>query len=153
MICNAKNIAIAIINKCKEKDIVDINITKLHKLLYIVYGTYLYVYNRRLFDELPAHFQYGPIFKSLQQEYKQGLFRLEVRESEVSDDGNLDIVIDKVLNTFGKFSANKLSSWSHRAGSAWARTDEESDFWGDDIKEEYIKDEFSHLVNITSDKA
>lgn len=151
---NALKIADAIIEKCRQKEINDINITKLHKLLYIVYGTYLYVHNRKLFDELPAYFQYGPIFKSLQKAYKKDELALKGErnvELDVLDNNDLNEVIDKVLDTFGKYSAQQLSNWSHRDGSAWSKVDKISDFWGVDINPDFIKAEFSKLVRLTPD--
>lgn len=153
MSCNALKIANAIIEKCREKRINDINITKLHKLLYIIYGTYLYVYDKQLFDELPAYFQYGPIFKSLQKAYKKGEFVLQ-GDKDIDEDvlnAEIDEVIDKVLDTFGKYSAQQLSNWSHRDGSAWSKVDKMSDFWGVDIDEDLIRGEFAKIVTLTPD--
>lgn len=151
---NAIKIANAIIDKCRQKGINDINITKLHKLLYIIYGTYLYVHDSKLFDELPAYFQYGPIFKSLQKAYKKEEFELQGYK-DVDDDvltnPKLNEVIDKVLDTFGKYSAQQLSNWSHRDGSAWSKVDKMSDFWGVDIDDELIKGEFAKIVTLTPD--
>ena len=151
---NALKIANAIIEKCYKKEINDISITKLHKLLYIVYGAYFYVNDNKLFDELPAYFQYGPIFKSLQIPYKNHEFVLqghrEIR-AEVVNDNDLNIMIDNVLDTFGKYSAQQLSNWSHRDGSAWSKVDKMSDFWGVDIDEDLIKGEFAKIVTLTPD--
>lgn len=152
MNCNALTIANAIIEKCRQKGINDINITKLHKLLYIVYGTYLYVQNSKLFDELPAYFQYGPIFKSLQKAYKKEELALKGErniDTEVLNNDNLNEVIDKVIDTFGKYSAQQLSNWSHRDGSAWSKVDKMSDFWGVDIDEDLIKGEFAKIVTLS----
>ncbi len=154
MSCNALKIANAIIEKCREKRINDINITKLHKLLYIIYGTYLYVYDKQLFDELPAYFQYGPIFKSLQKAYKKDELVLKGErkiDADILNNNNLYEVIDKVLDAFGKYSAQQLSNWSHRDGSAWSKVDKTADFWGADINPDFIKGEFSKLVKLTPD--
>ena len=144
---NALKIANAIIEKCYKKEINDISITKLHKLLYIVYGAYFYFNDNKLFDELPAYFQYGPIFKKhefvLQGQREIG--------AEVVNDNDLNIMIDKVLDTFGKYSAQQLSNWSHRDGSAWSKVDKMSDFWGVDIDEDLIKGEFAKIVTLTPD--
>lgn len=151
---NAIKIANTIIEKCRQKGINDINITKLHKLLYIVYGTYLYVHKSKLFDELPAYFQYGPIFKSLQKAYKKNEFVLQGnRDNDENTLKNDDVneVIDKVLDTFGKYSAQQLSNWSHRDGSAWSKVDKMSDFWGVDIDEDLIRGEFAKIVILTPD--
>lgn len=154
MVYEAKDIAYAILNKCVDKNITDISITKLHKLLYIVYGTYLYVHKKQLFGELPAYFQYGPIFKSLQKAYKKEEFELKggkhIGVGEL-DDKNLNVVIDKVLDYFGKYSAQQLSNWSHRDGSAWAKVDKISDRWGVYIDSNLIKEEFSKLVTLSND--
>lgn len=149
---NAIKIANAIIEKCRQKGINDINITKLHKLLYIIYGTYLYVHDSKLFDELPAYFQYGPIFKSLQKAYKKKEFEL-LGHKDINDDvlinPKLNEVIDKVLDTFGKYSGQQLSNWSHRDGSAWSKVDKMSDFWGVEIDDDLIKGEFAKIITLS----
>lgn len=149
---NALKIANAIIEKCRQKGINDINITKLHKLLYIVYGTYLYVHNSKLFDELPAYFPYGPIFKSLQKAYKKNELALKGErniDTDILNNDDLNEVIDKVLDTFGKYSAQKLSNWSHRDGSAWSKVDKISDFWGVEIDDDLIRGEFAKIVTLS----
>lgn len=40
----------------------EINMTKLQKLLYIAYGTYLAIKNQRLTNEHPQAWPYGPVF-------------------------------------------------------------------------------------------
>lgn len=143
---DALYVAKIIINKCYE-DKIDLTITKLHKLLYVIYGAYLVIKEEKLFEELPACFRYGPIFKSVQKEYKNNSLQLNKKydintiRSEI-----LDIIISKILSTFGKSSGTALSKWSHREGSAWSEAYKDDKYWGNDIKEEYIRKEFNTIL-------
>lgn len=142
-----------IIKKCNDKNI-PMSITKLHKLLYIVYGTYLIVKKKPLFnndvDNCPSCFEHGPLFKSVQREYKNGNIDFEDKKFEDSSiDSNILNIIDIVIKEFGAYSARALSNWSHRKGSAWDRAEkEDEDRWGNIIKDEYIKDEFKNIVKL-----
>lgn len=135
-----------IINECLDKNI-GLSITKLHKLLYIIYGVYLVIENKRLFEELPCCFRYGPLFKSVQKEYKNNDLRLTGRyDINANTDEALNIIVSKVISSFGKSSGTVLSKWSHRDSSAWSEAYKDNKYWGNDIKEEYIKKEFNAIL-------
>ena len=146
-----------IIKKCNDKNI-PMSITKLHKLLYIIYGTYLIVENKPLFnndvDNCPSCFEHGPLFKSVQREYKNG--NIDFKDQKIEDGSiNKDIlcIIDIVIKEFGAYSATALSNWSHRKGSAWDRAEkEDKNKWGNIIKDEYIKDEFKNIVKLDTNE-
>ncbi|TXJ39330.1 Panacea domain-containing protein [Brachyspira aalborgi] len=144
---DALYVAKIIINKCYE-DKIDLTITKLHKLLYVIYGAYLVIKEKKLFEELPACFRYGPIFKSVQKEYKSDNLKLDKKYNidTITCDNILDIIISKILDTFGKSSGTALSKWSHREGSAWNEAYKDDKYWGNDIKEEYIRKEFNTIL-------
>lgn len=141
---NTLMIAKALIHACKEKNIKNINITKLHKLLYIVYGTYLYVYDKPLFDEQPVIFPYGPIFRSLHESYKLNAFLLF--DNTFLEDEQVNNIFDIVLKVFGKYSAEQLAEWTKREGSAWYKVNKISAYWNVEIDNDLIKGEFSHLI-------
>lgn len=146
----AIDVAKAIINECSTMGI-PVTITKLHKLLYIVYGVYLIAKEKPLFNEeedKPACYQYGPIFRSIQREYKRKNLDFNNSYNQDVDDFISDI-IKIVLDNFGSYSAKALSNWSHREGSAWAKAEKEDKrYWGNLIKDEYIRDEFKDMVKI-----
>ena len=124
-----------------------LNITKLHKLLYIVYGASISKNENLLFTETPVCLPYGPVFKTLNAIYKNGTINLETTDSKDNiGDSLLVNAIDSVLNTFGKYSATALSNWSHREDGAWIKAREETERWGNSISVKYIQDEFNNLI-------
>lgn len=146
---DALYVAKIIINKYyeDEENKIDLTITKLHKLLYVIYGAYLVIKDEKLFEELPACFRYGPIFKSVQKEYKSNNLQLNKKyDINMTHNEILNIIISKILSTFGKYSGTALSKWSHREGSAWREAYKDNEYWGNDIKEEYIIKEFNTML-------
>lgn len=113
-----------------------------------MYGTYLYIYNKKIFFELPACYQYGPVFKSLQFNYKNnsGILQNSTDNIKYDIDKNIIDVINKVIRTFGKYSSVSLSNWTKRSSGAWSKTNNKTKYWGEDIKEELIKQEFSNII-------
>lgn len=143
---SAIDIAKAIITEIKNQDSY-INITKLQKLLYIVYGVYLVEENQELFNEEPLCLPFGPVFDSVLQSYKQNELELQdVSNSSCNIDENIQNTIERVVRGFGTYDARTLSEWSHRKGSAWYYANNESNIWGNQIKKEYIKAEFIPIV-------
>lgn len=150
---DALYVAKIIINKCSDKENFNLSITKLHKLLYIVYGTYLVLKGKTLFDnedDKPACFEHGPLFKSVQREYKKGLLNLKNKYNDIEDNDVEDIlinIINQAIDRFGSYSAIDLSNWTHRDGSAWSKAEKEDSYnWGNIIKDNYIKQEFKTIV-------
>lgn len=130
-----------------------INITKVLKLLYIVYGVYLAVKEERLTDEHPQAWPYGPVFPSARLELKK--VRIEdirmsdskINLNDIANDSEINQYINLVLNTFGKYFAGQLTRWSHRSGSPWDETVNLPGFqWGDCIPDSYIKKYFDSIL-------
>ena len=149
---DALYLAKIIINKCSDKENSNLSITKLHKLFYIVYGTYLVLKGKPLFDneeDKPACFEHWPIFKSVQREYKKGLLRLKEKYNDI-EYGNEDTlinIINQAIDKFGGYSVIDLSNWTHGDGSAWSKAEKEDNYnWGNIIKDNYIKKEFKTIV-------
>lgn len=137
-------VANAIRSLAKEES-VDLNMTKIHKLLYVSYGLFLAKYSKRLTKEFPHIWPFGPVFPrvhsnvSLDDEIKP--INKDVFSEDVLD------IIRLVLRTFGKYSASKLSAWSHLPDSPWDKTVKESDGkWNIPMKDSYIKEYFSVFV-------
>lgn len=104
----------------------DINQTKLQKLLYILYGAYLTIQDQPLLNEQPKAWPYGPVFPRVQKKFAKNMdfssVNVDAPEyNDIREDTFLNSLIDDVLNTFGNWSAQALSEWSHASGSPWAK--------------------------------
>jgi uncharacterized phage-associated protein len=131
----------------------DVNMTKIQKLTYIVYGTYLAVNGKRLVDEHPGAWPFGPVFPKTRKKLSNvdlNSIRFSDRElEEIKKDKSVESVMDAVFKTFGHRSANVLSAWSHKEGSPWERTRSSDGFrWDDTIEDEYIKSYFEKILKI-----
>ncbi|MDR2969384.1 MAG: SocA family protein [Tannerellaceae bacterium] len=128
-----------------------INITKIQKLLYIAYGTFLSVNNERLTDEHPQAWPYGPVFPTTRSK----LLHIDIQSINIKDpdilflesDSELKGLIEFVFRFFRWKNAADLTEWSHKDGSAWHRTTNMRNFdWGCIIPDEYIKEYFDSII-------
>lgn len=128
-----------------------INMTKLQKLLYIAYGTYLAIIGKRLTDEHPQAWPYGPVFpitrsRLLKRDLSHIDFSLPLL-NEIKNDEEMKSLMNLVLNGFGDKNATTLTVWSHQSGSPWDRIASQEGFtWGAIIPDEYIKEYFSTII-------
>jgi uncharacterized phage-associated protein len=129
----------------------DVNITKIQKLTYIAYGTYLSVTGSRLIDEHPQAWPYGPVFPTTRNK----LLKIDLNSIKLSDldlqeiagDTMVASLITLVYKSFGKWPAFALSEWSHKEGSPWEKTVSSPGFkWGNRIDDEYIKSYFGKII-------
>lgn len=128
-----------------------INITKVQKLLYIAYGVYLAVRGKRLTNEHPQAWPYGPVFPTTRNKLnKIDLNLIDNTNADISrlyEDESLMKLIELVFRSFGKNNAGSLSEWSHKEGSPWEKTTKIKGFkWGDVIPDSYIKEYFDKIV-------
>ena len=110
---------------------------KLQKLVYIAHGWSLGLTNQPLVeDELPEAWQYGPVFASLYQEFKDfgkapitrpastfdftssGGFQL-VELAVPVEDINTWNLLRRIWDVYGKFGGVGLSDLTHRDGTPW----------------------------------
>lgn len=134
------------------------NITKVQKLLYVVYGVYLRVYGERLVNEHPQAWPYGPVFpetrlalrgKKLSPATNQDLELNEAELGKMENDTRLKRVIEFVFKNFGSWNAGQLTEWSHGDGSPWKETVNGDDFdWGNVIPDRFILDYFNKIINV-----
>jgi len=130
---------------------VDMNITKIQKLAYIMYGTYLAATGERLIDEHPQAWPYGPVFPHTRENLlKCSLYEISMSDEdlkEISNDKAVSLLMDKVFTAFGSWSASQLSGWSHKEGSPWEAIVSTPGFkWSDRIDDDSIKAYFKRLV-------
>lgn len=145
---NIIDIARLLINICIDKNIT-LTITKLNKYLYIIYGSYLHTYKRQVSTEPPSCFQTGPIFKTIQRDYKKGILDFDKKYDLINlieKDECLKDIIDKVLSYFSKYTAEELTDWTMREGFAWQKASDTSDYWGNEIPDSYIEKDFKKFI-------
>lgn len=126
---------------------IGINMTKLQKLLYISYGVYLAVKGKRLTNEHPQAWPYGPVFPTT----RSRLLRSNLEDIKRYDDKSIteDVksCVELVFDSFGTYNASFLSAWSHKPNSPWDKTTNQRGFkWGDVIPDEYILPYFKKLL-------
>ncbi len=116
-------VASYIIKQCNERDIF-LNVTKLQKLMYCCYGTVLAKYGERLTNEYPEAWPYGPVFPTVLRSI-QFFGLLPFSNKPTPDIANIPAeiiqLINQTLESFGDFTANQLSQWSHKKDSPWYR--------------------------------
>lgn len=125
-----------------------INMTKLQKLLYITYGVYLAVTGKRLTNEHPQAWPYGPVFPATRNKLlKKDLESIQFdTENTLADD--IKSCVKLVFNTYGGYNASYLSAWSHKPNTPWDLTVKGLGFiWGDRIPDEYIMNYFQTLIS------
>lgn len=127
-----------------------INMTKLQKLLYIMYGTFLSVRSFRFVDEHPQAWPNGPVFarvrkKMLKREFPE-ITMADVDES-LKGDAELEALTNLVFKHFGTWNGDSLAEWSFKPGTAWERTVNMPGFdWGRLMPDYYIKEYFDSII-------
>ena len=109
-----------------------VNLTKLQKLMYCVYGAVLVYSDTRICKEHPKRYPHGHVFPKLYNFAKKHHFdfintllnRKENVESNLTDPQIK--VINAVIGFFGKYNAGELVAWSQHPNGAWFKTFSES---------------------------
>ena len=109
------------LNKTAKDKMYQINVTKIHKLLYICYGVYIAVAGNQLLNEKPKAWDYGPAFPRVHKTQKSNNDSLDdlLHEIVLNDFLRYDNVINPVLDVFGSWSATELVNWTHKKNGAW----------------------------------
>lgn len=120
--CFDSNDVMAYILGLCEKNGIPWNVTKAQKLLYCCYGIILAAFDERITEEAPQAWQYGPVFPRTFNGIRKGRIVAGVDHGFAEQCNPLWLpLIEQTIIAFGKFSASKLSTWSHRDGSPWDR--------------------------------
>jgi uncharacterized phage-associated protein len=122
-----------------------LNVTKVQKLLYIAYGAILAEHGYSFMDEKAHAWPYGPVFpKTRKPEFFEKIHTEDDAEFEgIRQDAVVKATFLKVIERYAKFTAQKLSEWSHDDGGPWHQTTQLSGFkWNDVIPDELIKNYF-----------
>lgn len=125
----------------------DLNQTKLHKIMYIIYGYFL-CKNIEITQETPQAWPFGPVFPRARKHIDFGKeYNFESNEFDsIKNEAELASEIEKIVRRFGHISAQKLVDWTHQTDSPWTKTINKKDFkWSNQIDKELIKEYFENL--------
>jgi len=121
----ALDVAAYMIQLANEIDENDLTNLKLQKLLYFAQGRYLAKTGTPLFDEEIEAWQYGPVVRSVYNEYKScgafpiTLFDLGSDYQELPED--IKTFVKAIWDEYGRFSAGYLVNLTHEQGTPWSR--------------------------------
>lgn len=133
---SALNVSNNILNRAFACD-VDVTPMKLQKLLYFVYKRYLQTTGKRLFNEDFEVWKYGPVVRSVYDEFRS-YHSNAIRTYYTEGDGTVLIgnesenqtfreALDYVWDNYGNFDGLFLSKLTHRHGTAWSKAVERND--------------------------
>lgn len=117
-----------IIQQSQKRNITDMSIVKLQKLLYALDGFLLAKENLNIIDENCRAWKYGPVYPNVfrkidESDIDKNYEKLDI--SEIENHKNFKEVknnVQDVLNNLGDYPATTLSAWSHLKGSPWSQT-------------------------------
>ncbi len=143
---DSRDAAAYIAQQCSAAGI-SYNNTKIQKLLYCVYGVLLAWKKKRICDEYPRLWPYGPVFPKVFRYIDSGcdITAFSTNFAELASDEEKQAV-RCVLQKFGKFSAVALSDWSHNPVSPWSRAKNQGAGWNSFLPDEYIADYFKEYI-------
>lgn len=132
---------------------VALNKTQMQKILYLIYGIYLSTTQDKLFvDDTPKAWPFGPVFPRVNKYYTPGVIpsKESLSLSKIEDNTVAFDIIKYVVEKFYKFSAIRLSEWSHSENGPWYKTvygegksSSNSEVkWNVEISDELIKNYF-----------
>ena len=129
---------------------IDLNVTKVQKLLFLVYSYFLTNKGIVIIAEEPQAWPFGPVFPKARE---KGVFEKawsidDKAFDTIRRDKDLTEALEYTISQMKDFSATQLSEWSCDAGSPWDRTTRQKGFeWSDRIPNEYIIDYFKPMIN------
>ena len=129
----------------------NVNITKLNKLFYALYGVYLVVVGVRLVDERPHAWPFGPVFPRVRRDFLrhkgyEGLGLDDPIFADLKADEDLTSCLQVVMSYFGSYNATTLVEWTHQKDSAWTKATHRLGFtWNDTISDEDVRSYFEGI--------
>ena len=130
---------------------IEMNETKLHKLMYICDGILLSS-NVNIINENVRAWDYGPVYTKVYKWYqKHGKedVTLWTISKEIENNDSVKNVVFQALKKFGNWSAVQLSEWTHKEGSPWSLTMKENNQkLNSVISKEYMKLYFAGLIGV-----
>ena len=133
---------------------------RLNKLVYITYGAYYAYYNEELFQDRIEAWKFGPVIPIIYHDFKhygnnkidKASYIMWDNEEDLviiprvdKDDEKTKLILDSVIDIYGKMPANELVKRTHKVGTPWKDT-YVSDQLGLEIDKELIKNYYLKLI-------
>jgi len=127
-----------------------INLTKMLKLTYFLYGVYLAYTRERLTDEHPVAWTYGPVFERARKYFMyRDLLDVSINDvnKDLLKDNDVKVLLGFTFKVCGSHSASDLVAWTHKPNSPWSITIKEcKGREGGIIRDEVIYDYFNGVM-------
>lgn len=146
---SALNVANSVLKRGFSENI-DITPMKLQKLVYLVYKKYYQDTSRILFQDRFEVWKYGPVVRSIYDEFKEyggNAIKQYYREKDGSvlvvdekNASNFRECINAIWNKYKLYDGIPLSAMTHKEGSAWYKAAKKRDAYLslEDIKTEEV---------------
>lgn len=111
----------------------EITLLKLMKIVYIAHGFHLGGYKLPLFDEPVLAWQYGPVIRSIYDEFKHlGRSPITYRpnghsEEPLKRDDDVEPMLEFVDRSYSHLTAGQLVTLTHEGHTPWEKTFKPSD--------------------------
>ena len=165
MTYTSRHIANYMLERAEEEDRA-LTHMKLQKLVYMAYGWALAVLDQKLFNEPVEAWDHGPVVPSLYHEFKKfrqspitgKAMEFDLEELAASypqvdkNDERLNLVLDRVWETYKPYSAMSLRNMTHKPGTPWSETFEPG-VRGKAIPDNLIKPHFESKIRQYLDDA
>ena len=145
------DVAAYVTKQCAQKNFF-VNLTKIQKLVFFVYGSVLATSGERICDEHPKAWPHGPVFPRIYKYTKRHADGIV--EALMSHNENLASVlneqqkniIDTTLNFFGRYNAGTLVNWTHDEKGPWFQSTNGGKNLQKEIPDNLISDYFKSLL-------
>ena len=121
------DVAAYVTKECAQKNFF-VNLTKIQKLVFCVYGAVLATSGERICKDHPKAWPHGPVFPRIYKYTKRHADGIV--EALMSHEENLTSIlnerqkkiIDTTLNFFGRYNAGTLVNWTHDEDGPWFKS-------------------------------
>ena len=145
------DVAAYVTKQCAQKNFF-VNLTKIQRLVFCVYGAVLATSGERICDEHPKAWPHGPVFPRIYKYTKRHADGIV--EALMSHEENLTSIlnerqkkiIDTTLNFFGRYNAGTLVNWTHDENGPWFKSTNGGKNLQKEIPDNLISDYFKSLL-------
>lgn len=145
------DVAAYVTKECAQKNFF-VNLTKIQKLVFCVYGAVLATSGERICKDHPKAWPHGPVFPRIYKYTKRHADGIV--EALMSHEENLTSIlnerpkkiIDTTLNFFGRYNAGTLVNWTHDEDGPWFKSTNGGKVLPKEIPDNLISDYFKTLI-------
>ena len=145
------DVAAYVTKECAQKNFF-VNLTKIQKLVFCVYGAVLATSDERICKDHPKAWPHGPVFPRIYKYTKRHADGIV--EALMSHEENLTSIlnerqkkiIDTTLNFFGRYNAGTLVNWTHDEDGPWFKSTNGGKVLQKEIPDNLISDYFKTLI-------